>query len=113
MTKKGVLGLILGAALVVAVIAGYHLGVNRGHALIGFVALAVVSTMTLALVFEKHGAGIVFANVLIAGFYAYFAIMYMRTGGTVLGVSVGTLYGAIIYLGGLRRPRESDQPPQA
>ncbi|MHC4200131.1 MAG: hypothetical protein ACYSU0_09085 [Planctomycetota bacterium] len=50
MTRKGVLGLILGAALVIVVIAGYHLGVNRGHALLGFVTLTVVSGMTLALV---------------------------------------------------------------
>ncbi|MHC4503499.1 MAG: hypothetical protein ACYTFI_09360 [Planctomycetota bacterium] len=112
MTRKGVLGLILGAALVIVVIAGYHLGVNRGHALLGFVTLTVVSGMTLALVFEKHGAGVVFAYVLIAGFYAYFAIMYMRTGGTLLGVALGTLYGVIIYLGWLRRSKEPDKPPQ-
>lgn len=113
MTRKGVLGLILGAALVAAVIAGYHLGVNGWHALIGFVTLAVVSGLTLALIFEKHGAGLVFTYVLIAGFYAYFAIMYMRTGGTLLGVSLGTLYGVILYLGWLRQPKEPARPAEA
>lgn len=110
MTRKGVLGLILGAALVAAVIAGYHLGVNGGDAVIGFVTLGIVSGLTLSLIFEKLSAGVVFLYVVIAGFYAYFAIMYMWTGGTLLGVSVGTLYGTIIYLGWLRQPKKQAEP---
>lgn len=110
MTRKGVLGLVLGAALVVAVISGYHLRVSPGHAVTGFIVLMIVSVLTLAFIYEKHSAGLVFLYVLIGGFYAYFAILYMRTGGTLLGVSLGTLYGVVIYLGWLRQPKERAGP---
>ena len=110
MTRNGTLAFVLGVALVAAVIAGIHLEVSWGEAVIGFFILMIVSGLTLDIIFATPSAGYVFLDVVIAGFYAYFAITRIATRGTLLGVALGALYGAVVYLGWMRAPASARGP---